>query len=306
MELGTEVGTDVSCNTRETSASRGTGGTAKKSRSWFLTLNNYSREDIVKLEGLKYKYLLYQFERGEEGTDHLHAYIYYENAVVMPKRYIPEGHWESVVNQAACMKYCSKKETRVGGPFERGTKPEQGRRTDLEELAREFVNKPEAEFATENPDTFVRYNRGLKEYKRAVTMKHRTCAPTIYWRWGKSGCGKTRGAVEAHPDSYYIKDGSRWWDGYEQQEAIIIDDFEARDWEWRSFLRLLDRYQYQGQVKGSYVPINSPFLYITCEFPPEHFWDGNCLEQVMRRIRESGGEVINVDGCGYEKPCILD
>lgn len=304
MENDTEVGSGVSCNTRETPGERGCVAAEGKSRSWFLTLNNYTDEEVEVLLAIKHKYLIYQFEVGDEGTPHLHAYLYYQNSVVMPKRYLPRGHWEKVINPAACIKYCSKEKTRVAGPFEVGTKPEPGRRTDLEILAREFVTKPESEFAEENPEAYVMYSRGLKEFKRAVTMKHRTCAPVIYWRWGLSGCGKTRGAVEAH-SSYYIKDGSRWWDGYEQQEAIIIDDFEAHDWEWRSFLRLLDRYQYQGQIKGGYVPINSPFLYITCEFPPEHFWDGNSLEQVMRRIRESGGEVVNVDGCGYVKSVAL-
>jgi len=48
-------------------------------------------------------------------------------------------------------------------------------------------------------------------------------------------------------------------------------------------LKLCDRYKYSGQVKGGFVKINSPFIFITCEFPPSHFWIGNTLTQVLRR-----------------------
>jgi len=46
----------------------------------------------------------------------------------------------------------------------------------------------------------------------------------------------------------------------------------------------LDRYRYQGQVKGGYVNINSPFIYITCEHPPSYYWSGNELDQITRRL----------------------
>lgn len=76
-----------------------------------------------------------------------------------------------------------------------------------------------------------------------------------------------------------------WWDGYEQQEAIIIDDFDGK-WPYRDLLRLLDRYPYQGQYKGGYVKINSPYIYITCEYSPSFFWRGNEFAQIHRRLSE--------------------
>jgi len=76
-----------------------------------------------------------------------------------------------------------------------------------------------------------------------------------------------------------------WWDGYEQQEAIIIDDFDGK-WPYRDLLRLLDRYPYQGQFKGGYFKVNSPYIYITCEFAPSYFWQGNEYAQVFRRLKE--------------------
>lgn len=97
------------------------------------------------------------------------------------------------------------------------------------------------------------------------------------WYW------KTRGPVEKHA-SHYIKDNNKWWDGYKQEEAIIIDDYEANEWSYRDLLRLLDRYKYQGQTKGGYVKINSPFIYICSEFSPDQLWTDNKLAQITRRI----------------------
>jgi len=77
-------------------------------------------------------------------------------------------------------------------------------------------------------------------------------------------------------ENIYSKDNTPWWDGYRQQQVIMIDDFED-DIPYRTLLKMIDRYQYQGQIKGGYVHINSPQMVITCEFPPSHFWSGNKL-----------------------------
>jgi hypothetical protein len=258
-----------------------------KSRWWFLTLNNYTKDEIVKMLSINFAWLVYQ---GEEcpttGTPHIHACIYYKNAVVMPKRHIPRGHWEKVFRAEACVKYCTKEESRVDGPFEYGERPRQGTRTDLATIAEKYVNSTERDFADENPEHFVKYYRGLRELKNVMSFndRDRTKPPIVIWSWGKTGCGKTYYPVEKFGEgNYYMKDGTKWWDGYTQQECIIIDDFDGA-WPYRDFLRLLDKYAYQGQVKGGYVKINSPYIYITCEHPPSHFWDGNELDQVSRRI----------------------
>ena len=81
-----------------------------------------------------------------------------------------------------------------------------------------------------------------------------------------------------------MKDGTPWWDGYTNQDVILIDDFDGK-WPFRDLLRLLDRYPYQGQIKGGYVKINSPHIYITCEFPPADIYQpGNELNQIIRRL----------------------
>jgi len=260
---------------------------SKRVRAWCFTLNNYTVGDVTFFSETLSKdasYLVVGKEVGESGTPHLQGYVEFTNArrgSAMRKLFGGKAHWEvrrGTPEQAS--DYCKKDNVFV--TF--GTLSEQGKRTDLDDVA-DLVEEGATikEIASSHPTTFIKYHKGIAALKAAM-YEHRSVAPKVIWRWGLAGSGKTLGAASAHP-SHYIKDGTQWWDGYEQQPAIIIDDFDGR-WPFRDLLRLLDRYQYQGQFKGGYIPINSPFIYITCEFPPEHFWIGNELAQVVRRLSE--------------------
>lgn len=280
-------------------------GESKRKRAYMFTLNNYLPEDQAKVlawEGVKY--VVFGLEVGESGTPHFQGYVeWIEGKAVVPtlKKLDPRIHWDERMATAQTAKaYCCKGiQTKaewtllgVKGPtygrdakvFESGKMSAQGKRSDIKDCAEMVVcGASLRDVALENPAVFVKYHKGFVALKN-VLMTHRTEPPTVRWIWGLAGVGKTRGPVERHIASHYIKDNTTWWDGYEQQEAIIIDDFDAKAWNYRALLQLLDRYQYQGQYKGGYVPINSPYIYITCEHAPPAFWAGNELAQVMRRL----------------------
>lgn len=260
---------------------------AIRSRNWCFTLNNYDAADELALSTEVCEYLIYGKETAPQtGTKHLQGYIEYKNAKLMStiKKTYPKMHLEKrrgSAKQAA--DYCRK----GGDVTERGKMSEQGKRTDLERVVEMVEDKKTmAEIAEEEPVTFIKYNRGIAALKGALT-KHRSRddPPNVIWLHGKTGTGKTRFPHDNH-DSLYIKDGTQWWDGYEQQEAIVIDDFDGK-WPFRDLLRLLDRYEYQGQTKGGYTKINSPWIYITCSYPPETFWNGDDLAQMQRRIKHT-------------------
>lgn len=273
---------------------------------WCFT--NYNL-DIVYDEWNKMTYLCY----GEEicpKTKKVHHQGYVEFSSNMRlsalKKIDPTIHWElRRGTQQEAIDYCKK-----DGKFvEMGERKvnNQGRRTDLH-IVRDAIknNKKDEEILEEV--TSIQSVKCIPTI-RGMLMKHRTTKPYVCWRWGPTGVGKTRWIKEHHgEDNCYIKDSTKWWDGYTQQEVIIIDDFNGQ-WEFRDFLRLLDYGHYQGEIKGGHVKINSPYIYITCEFPPEYFykdltinWDGigmevggntgpssiprgdNKLNQVLRRI----------------------
>jgi len=252
-------------------------------RNICFTINNPTEEDVHWCEQVVCSYICYGRERGESGTPHIQGYIEFE----VPKRFTtlkrecPRGHFEKRMGTASqASTYCQKD----GDYVERGNISQQGKRSDLDGVVADVVERlPMKEIAEAHPAVYVKYHRGLERLQWRLAGD-RVEPPRVVWLWGPAGCGKTREAVNC--ESVYIKDGSPWWDGYEFQHRIVIDDFDKRSWVWRDLLRVLDRYPYQGQVKGGYIKITSPEIYITCEFAPASLWDGNDRAQILRRIAE--------------------
>lgn len=230
------------------------------------------------------KYIIVGREQGEQGTPHLQGYVHFNNPVAFSKvkHYLPRAHIE-VANGSDKQNYlyCSKEKNIL---IEHGEQSVgQGSRMDLKQVA-DVIKSGEMtidDFMFEYPEIYFKYSRAVEKMFAAILVP-RASPPLVFWRWGLAGTGKTRYCIDQHPN-HYIKDGTPWWDGYKQQEAVIIDDFDNQI-PYRTLLRMLDRYVYQGQVKGGYVHINSPYIYITCEHPPTYYWTGNELEQVMRRL----------------------
>ena len=259
----------------------------ERSRKYCFTINNWTSSDLYAVKNMfkSASYGIVGQEVGENGTHHLQGYVRFKNdkSFKVMKHMLVRAHLEpakgsDVDNQ----KYCGKGENIYEvGEVEIG----QGTRTDIKDLAKKIREKMLSieDVMFEYPELYMKYSRAIEKMFNAV-MEHRSEAPLVFWRWGLAGTGKTRGCMDLHsPEQVYVKDGTPWWDGYKQQEAIVIDDFDNAI-PYRTLLRILDRYQYQGQVKGGYVNINSKYIYITCEHPPEYYWRGNELQQVTRRL----------------------
>lgn len=112
----------------------------------------------------------------------------------------------------------------------------------------------------------------------------------MVWSYGETGVGKTRAVYARYPiDEIYVKDESKWWDGYRGQQVILFDDFRGQI-PFNVMLRILDRYPYAGQVKGGYCNINSPVIVITSSLRPNKVYMSDklqkedSLKQLLRRI----------------------
>lgn len=266
-----------------------------RSRRFQLTINNPNGDELKMVKSIVCKYCCYCLEAAPTtGTRHMHIFVVFEaaKAISSLKKDWPRAHIElckgSVKKNIAYIK-------KHGEFFEYGDIPKQGKRTDLAEIAQLIDSGADIkDIAKNHPSSFIRHPKGIQFYQ-ALSFKERTSQPKVIWLYGSTGVGKTRTAMENTPKSFYIKDQTQWWDNYSQQQTLIIDDFDINEktngWPFRNLLRLLDRYPYQGQIKGGYVPINSPYIYITSEHPPRHFWSDTKLAQIMRRIKEGGGFV---------------
>lgn len=253
-----------------------------KSRSWCFTINNYTDAEYKAILDIEYRYVCVGKEVGESGTPHLQGYIELPGPVRLSAVKALVGDRAHLEQRRGTPEEASKYCKKDGDFFEDGILPKQGRRTDLESVATAILSKS---FKPEDfPIQYIKYQRGIDALSVSL-YTDRSEPPTVHWRYGKAGVGKTRFVFDTHGyDNVYVKDGTIWWNGYTQQSVILIDDFSGK-WDFRDFLRLLDRYPYQGQYKGGYVKINSPFIYITCEWHPSFIYRGaNELAQITRRL----------------------
>lgn len=261
----------------------------ERARGWVFTLNNYNDTNLEYfnhpsfMSNFNVRYMVIGKEVAESGTPHLQGYIEFINAISFDgcRKILVQCHIEKRRGKPSqAEEYCKKD----GNFVEYGKPLKQGERTDLNAIANLVMEgKSLDSIAEEVPSEFIKFNRGITALHTNL-QKHRdrNIAPTVEWYYGPTGAGKTKKAVEKC-ETFYIKDETKWWDGYDQQEAIIIDDFDGK-WPFRNLLRLLDRYPYQAEIKGGTVKINSPFILITCEFPPDMIWQGTQLAQIKRRI----------------------
>jgi len=272
-------------------------------RNVCITLNNWTEDEYIALKNMECTYAVFGKEIGESGTPHIQGYAEFKKKISLKnlKKISNRVCWinrDGTARQAS--DYCKKgeqtkeewKQFHTKGPnyglnadfFEEGNISKQGERKDIEAVTTLIINRtPMREIAIENPFIYVKFHRGFHALEN-ILLLDRTEAPIVKWYWGSTGTGKTRKATMEN-ENYYIKDESKWWDGYSQQPLIIIDDFDEKTWNFRNLLRLLDKYKYQGQVKCGYVKINSPLIIITCEFPPKAIWsEKNLLSQILRRL----------------------
>ena len=124
-----------------------------------------------------------------------------------------------------------------------------------------------------------------------------------FWIFGNPGIGKSYCVRTLFPQ-LYLKDCTKWWDGYIDQNVVLIDDFDSR--EFYHYLKIWsDNYLFNAEIKGGIVECKYHFLFITSNytiydlfFDPKDVKSISLVNALNRRF-----VVINandfVDGNGY-------
>lgn len=262
--------------------------TPRQGVNYLFTINNPTDNDNP--EKWEYKYLIYQIEKGENETTHYQGYIIFKKKMSIAglKKINSRAHWElrkGTHEQAVA--YCSKKETRIDGPFIFGTGPTPGKRNDLLALKESLDKKASMkEIAQEHFVPFLKYHKGIAVYRNLITEPRRF-KTEVTVLWGITGVGKSRICAETFPNAYWVfpQQVGKWWDGYEGEEVVIIDDFYG--WFQHNYmLRLLDRYPMKVESKGGVLEFIPKKIFITSNKPPEEWYPRMeaQLPQLLRRI----------------------
>jgi len=151
-----------------------------------------------------------------------------------------------------------------------------------------------AEIADEHSNTFVRYHKGLKALQDTIHTELRTndwIKPGRYkWIWGPTGTGKTEGIFKKYkPDEIFVKDNSRWWDGFDsnRHRVVLLDDFRhAKDGlSFDDLLRIAQPYKYQVPIKGGYTSLGMQDIVVTSNLSPMEMYGGtHDIAPLLRRF----------------------
>lgn len=263
-----------------------------RNRNWCITVNNYGDEDRARLLALPYRYIVIGDEIGESGTPHLQVYVCLQNAVTFAglQRRLPGYHLEVAMGtpqQAA--DYCKKE----GVFVEHGELPAQGKRNDLESVRDEIKANPSItnrDLLERHPSVVARYDRFMdkcrKAYCRPATLTW-TQSPNL-WIYGPAGTGKSSTA-RSLSTSLYVKMANKWWDGYDGEDDVLIDDFHPEQAKYlTTYLKIwADRYPFPAEIKGGSLFIRPKRIFVTTQYTHiSLFENGEDRAAVSRRFTQ--------------------
>nr|QNS29747.1 rep protein [Goose circovirus] len=261
-------------------------------KRWVFTINNPTFEDycaVVEFCNLdNCKFAIVGEEKGErEGTPHLQGFLSLrENAKAAAleeklggRAWLSRARGSDEDNE----EYCSKESTylRVGEPNRKG------RSSDLSDAASDVLaGLPITDVARKYPTTYVMFGRGLERLRQLIVETARDWKTEVIVLIGRPGSGKSRYAFEFPAREKYYKSRGKWWDGYNGQDVVVMDDFYG--WlPYDDLLRVCDRYPLRVEYKGGMTQFVSKTLIITSNREPRDWYKCECdVSALYRRINQ--------------------
>lgn len=268
-----------------------------KSRAWVACLNNYApEEDITILKCAldeKINYAIIGKEIGKKnGTPHLQMYFYFKNDksfATLKKRFNPKICWHTARGTATdSFNYiCNNPEKPNPDAIVWGEKPltsdEKGilgkrhweETWDLAKIGEVEKIHPAIRIAHYNTIKKIRadYQPQLADIN---SLDHE-------WIWGEPGTFKSKVFRKEHP-IYFDKQRNKWWDGYKNEDVVLIDDFDHEDKYLGSLLkRWADHYPFNAEVKGSSISMRPKMIVVTSNYQIKDLWADRQLVMALER-----------------------
>lgn len=272
-------------------------------RCFLFTWNNYDESSIEYLRSEivpKSKYVIWGKEIAPNtGTPHLQGFVQFPNqkSVGACIKLFPGNHITPVTVDNGCAKYS----TKDGDYEEHGVRPMTPKEKGAREIERWERTRNLAKAGTieeVDADIYLRMYRTLKE----IAKDHMPDVDSIpelenEWIYGVSGSGKTRGVLERYPEAY-LKTCNKWWDGYQGEETVLIDDIDETHKCLVHHLKIWgDHKPFLAETKGGMKKIRPKRIICTSNVPLSEMAEHPHLEALKRRYKE-----VEMNGNEIEPP----
>lgn len=263
------------------------------SRNYVFTLNNYEEIEVLFIKSLRpIRYIGFGKEISNSGTPHLQGMVCFNSAKTLPQaiKLLPSRAHVEIMrgNVEQAWVYCSKdgdywdSGTRPRSPTEVGVLNSERYRTFLEHARngdRENVD----------PRMLVQYYSVFERIAgQNLIMPTNLDSVCGIWIHGLPGCGKSHAVNAAYPLAYR-KMANKWWDSYQEQEVVWLDDLDpdATTWVARFLKVWADKWSFMAEVKGSSRCIRPRKFIVTSNYSIDNMgFRGQDLAAIKRRFIE--------------------
>lgn len=145
------------------------------------------------------------------------------------------------------------------------------------------------------PDIYIRYYRTAKLIAKDNMVRPAALDSTCgLWISGVPGAGKSHAVISLYPDRY-IKSINKWWDGYQGEEVVHLDELEPSHTSWIApyLKKWADKWPFDAESKGSSAQLRPKKIIVTSNYTIDemHFDEVSTLA-IKRRFKE----IIKLNG----------
>lgn len=287
-------------------------------KNFFLTYPRceLTRQDLA--ESLKTKadiiYLLIARELHEDGYPHLHALISSKEKLRVSNPAFFDchgyhGNYQTARKTDDVREYILKSDET---PYEEGLYMS-NKQSEVQKRAidnKTIIDTPLPQLVDKGIVSIYSYKL-LRESKMLYTLDSIEVPDympkTCLWIYGKTGIGKSRYIRDNFPKQYYEKSQNKWWDGYNGQKIVLLDDFDLKGEMMGHNLKIwADCYSFTAEIKGGTIRPYIDMFIITSQYLPRDIWcqgddhakwDTELKEAIERRFRivtiENGVDMVD-------------
>lgn len=248
------------------------------------------------LHGDQIKYIVACREQHQDGDFHVHVFIMFKSRFSTTRENFwdwdqKHGNYQGVLNAYVNEKIAYVKKD--GDWLEEGERPLDKKRRTIRERNALILTRPlnelvrEGEISINQVQTLVKAKAILQLMEKVNDLTDEEVGRNL-WIYGETGTGKSRWVRRNCPNLYW-KGINKWWDGYEGEEDVVIDDIGEGHGFLAYWLKIwLDRYAFIGEIKGSSGMMRPKRIVITSNYTPEEIFklpNGNVDDTTCQCIR---------------------